>query len=1071
MKSGDARMKYAISGRLAAYFQNNQITPLIALMAALMGLFAVAVTPREEEPQIDVTFANVYIGLPGATAREVEQLIAAPAEQVLDEMSGVKHVYSVSLPGMAVVTVRFEVGIKRRDAIVRLYNQVQSNADWLPATLGATPPLIKPMGIDDVPIMTLTLWSDDANYGTVPLQQVAHALESELKRIPGTRMVRTHGGGERVVRVTLDNDKMQAYGVDFAGLEQAIQMGNQVAHSGHRVSGNRSLPVQAGTLLSSADDVADLVVSVYNNRPVYLRDVASVSDAADTPDRHVWIRSGAAWDNPAPARYDAAVTLSIGKKPGTNAVAITAEVMQALERLQHSHIPDGVHHLVTRDYGQSANDKANQLIKKLLFATASVVLLMGFALGWREALVVGLAVGMTLAMTLFASWAYGFTLNRVSLFALIFSIGILVDDAVVIVENIHRHAARGTAKLWGMIPAAVDEVGGPTILATFTVMAALMPMAFVSGLMGPYMSPIPINASMGMLLSLLIALMVTPWLYAHIIGERATTQHESADRGRRLFAGVLQPFLKPQGGRLARYLLVAGVVLLMGLSVWLVPAQGVIMKMLPFDNKSEIQVVLDMPEGSTVEHTNAVLVQMSEALHDVPEIVHITGYAGLASPINFNGLVRQYFQRESPHMGDLQIGLLDKAQRDRQSHEVALAIRPALQAIAQQAGGSVKVVEVPPGPPVLAPLVAEVYGPDAAGRRELALKIEGLFNETPHLTDVDTSVEAESPRQILVVDRAKAALLGLSQIEISRAVTAAISGVDVSWLHDDTLKYAVPIRLALAPQVQGEIDTLLSVPVRNRDGRMIVLGEVVHVQQAPWEAGIHRKDLMPLDRVTGDVAGGQDSPLYGMLSVIDRVQEAHPEVQHLYTAQPASDDAYAIKWDGEWQITFETFRDMGIAYSVGLVLIYLLIVAQFHAYFVPLIIMVPIPLTVIGILPGHWLAGAQFTATSMIGMIALAGIIVRNSILLVDFIRLQVRQGQPLRQAVIDSAAVRAKPIALTAVAAMMGAFFILDDPIFNGLAVALISGIFISTLLTLVIIPVLYFWYASRRLNRGLTI
>ena len=1056
------------SGSIAKRFQANEITPLLALVGLLLGLFAVLVTPREEEPQIDVTFANVFIALPGATAREIENVISFPAEQILDAIDGVKHVYSVSRPGLSVLTVQFEVGVPRNTAIVRLYNEIYSNMDWLPRGLGALPPLIKPMGIDDVPIVTATFWSADPGKSGHELLKVAHAVEAEIKRIPNTRDVYTVGGPDHVVKVALDPQKLAGYGLTVADLKQALEVSNVAVHAGALRQQDRVEPVQAGTLLASAEEVRNLVVAVNGGKPVFLSDIARISQVADAPDNYVWIQAGQAWQDEIRPWYSPAVTLAVAKKPGSNAVDIANAVVERLDALKNTVIPDDVRVEITRNYGQTANDKAMKLIQKLVFATVSVVLLVLAFLGWREALVVGAAVILTLSITLFASWAWGFTLNRVSLFALIFSIGILVDDAIVVVENIHRHMSMGGKSLLAAIPPAVDEVGGPTILATFTVIAALLPMAFVTGLMGPYMSPIPINASMGMLISLVVALVVTPWLSYHLLkvdeNHDSLEDHHKPVAGERGFQRIMNPFLG-QGGALRRTLLFGTMAGLVAISAMLVAWDRVVLKMLPFDNKSEFQIVLDMPEGTSLERTHAVLVEMAQALEQVPEIEDVQGYAGTAAPINFNGLVRQYYLRRGDHMGDLQVNLVDKHLRERKSHDIALAVRPLVEAVARRHGGSVKVVEVPPGPPVMSPLVAEIYGPDYAGQQQIALALEQVFRQVDHVVDVDTSVEAGSSRKIVVVDQQKAALLGVSQAAIAQTIQAGLEGIDASYLHEPNNKYPVPVRLELPNNQQGSLETLLAMPVRSMNGQLVRLSEVTRVVTEDWEQTIYHKDLLPVVFVTGDLAGGMDSPLYGLVDLVRRVGDealAGHRLEQYFIRQPENPFAYAVKWDGEWQITYETFRDMGIAYSVGLILIYLLVVAQFRSYLVPAIIMVPIPLTLIGVMPGHMLLGAQFTATSMIGMIALAGIIVRNSILLVDFINQEVEQGRPLAEAVVRSAAVRAKPIILTAVAAMMGAFFILDDPIFNGLAVSLIFGLVVSTALTLVVIPLLY--YSLRR-------
>jgi len=1062
------------SGRIAAFFQSAQITPLLALVALLLGIFAVLVTPREEEPQINVTMANVLIPFPGASARDVEQMVATPAEQVLAQIAGIEHVMSVSRPGLAVLTVQFKVGVPRTEALVRLHDTVAANADWLPQNLGVLPPIIKPKGIDDVPIVTLTLYAKQAQTGAFDLERVAHSMEIELKRVPGTREVTTIGGPGRALRVQIDPARLNGSGLTVAELRQALQSANLGLPLGDLLQNNQAIALEAGPFLTDARDVAELVVGVQSGKPVFLRDVATVEDGPLTPSRYVW--HGEKVDGK--GQEYPAVTIAITKKAGENAIDVANAVMQRVEGLRNTVIPAEVSVAETRNYGATANDKAGKLIQKLLFATASVVALVFIALGRREAAIVGTAVILTLTVTLFASWAWGFTLNRVSLFALIFSIGILVDDAIVVVENIHRHQQLFPGRsLRELIPGAVDEVGGPTILATLTVIAALLPMAFVSGLMGPYMSPIPINASMGMLLSLAIAFVVTPWLAR--IWMKALPADAHADphalhglsaKLAPLFERVFAPLLDTQRGGRNRSWLGLGIAGLIVVSLALPAAGLVLLKMLPFDNKSEFQVVVDMPAGTPLEQTAAVLHELGAHLASVPEVTDYQAYAGTAAPINFNGLVRQYYLRAGSEQGDIQVNLVDKHARHEQSHAIATRVRPALQAIGQRFGANVKVVEVPPGPPVLSPIVAEIYGPEAEGRQQVAKAVRALFDKQAGLVDVDDSSIAAAPRKLLLVDRRKAALLGVPQQAIVSTLRTAQAGEAVSYLHDQS-KYPAAAMLQLAPESQGDLNALLSLSVRASSGKLVPIRELVTVSDTLREQPVYHKDLLPLNMVVADMAGTIDSPLYGMFGMRSELAKIKaPDGATLaehFISQPA--DAYrgyAIKWDGEWQITYETFRDMGAAYAVGLVLIYLLVVAQFGSYLTPLIIMAPIPLTIIGVMPGHALLGAQYTATSMIGMIALAGIIVRNSILLVDFINLQLREGMVFERAIVSSAITRAQPIMLTGLAAMMGAFFILDDPIFNGLAISLIFGIFVSTILTLVVIPTLYYMAYRKRLH-----
>ena len=1060
------------SGKLASQFLTSEITLLLALLGLFLGVFAVLVTPREEEPQINVTFANVFIAFPGASAKEVESLVSAPAEQIMSEISGVKHVYSLSRPGLSILTVEYEVGEDRTQAIVRLYNKIFSNSDWYPQDMGIAQPVIKPKGIDDVPIVTLTLWTNDEQRSSYDLLQVAHALEAELKRVPGTRDVFTIGGARQVVHVRLDTEKLAAYGLALADLQAALSLSNSSSNAGYLVNAGEEIQVTAGEFLSSAEQVAELVVAVSDGRPVYLRDIAEIRFGPAYADTYVSHGHGMKQHREAVAENHPAVTLAIAKKPGTNAVDIANAVIERMHKLQGIFLPDGVEVSVTRNYGETADDKAKTLITKLVFATSVVVLLVIFALGRREAFIVGTAVVITLAITLFASWAWGFTLNRVSLFALIFSIGILVDDAIVVVENIHRHMSMGDGDLVKMIPLAVDEVGGPTILATFTVIAALLPMAFVSGLMGPYMSPIPINASMGMLISLAVAFVITPWMTHKIYAGVEVSSHkqDSDKKISSFFHYLIGPFVDDDKGRKRRYLLGGGVLVLIILSLALVYSQHVVLKMLPFDNKSEFQIVVDMPEGTPLEQTNRVLEELSAYVASVDEVSNYQSYAGTASPINFNGLVRQYYLRAGSNVGDIQVNLLDKSKRDRKSHEIARAMRGPLTEIGHKYNASVKVVEIPPGPPVMSPLVAEVYGLDYRGQMKVAGDIRQVFEASPGIVDIDTSILAPAPRYILHVDRQRAALLGVSQQDVTRFVQSVLGGADMGWLHGEHFKYAVPVRVELPLQHKDDIQRLLAIKIPGRNGKLIPLKDIVSIEQTTREQDIYHKDLLPVVYVTADMAGELDSPLYGMFDMVDRLQQkvltSGETIQQFFINAPDNPYEYSMKWDGEWQITYETFRDMGIAYSVGLLLIYFLVVAQFRSYVVPLIIMAPIPLTIIGVMPGHALFGAEFTATSMIGMIALAGIIVRNSILLVDFINDQLEQGVDFRKAVIQASAVRSKPIVLTALAAMLGAVFILDDPIFAGLAISLIFGILVSTLLTLVVIPVMYYAFMLPRLK-----
>ncbi|PIW60711.1 efflux RND transporter permease subunit [Shewanella sp. CG12_big_fil_rev_8_21_14_0_65_47_15] len=1059
-----------ISGRIAAAFQNSAITPLLALLGLLLGLFAILVTPKEEEPQIDVTFADVFIPFPGATPTEVENLVTLPAEQVISEIKGIDTLYSFSQPDGALIIVIFEVGVARNDAIVSLYNQIYSNMDKLPLGAGVGEPLIKPRGIDDVPIVSLTLWSKDKQVSAEQLTHVALGLETEIKRIPGTREIYTLGQHEMVANVRIDPAKMNSFNLTYDKLRQSLNDNNHISMPASLVQGNQEIKVQAGQFLQSIDDIKQLVVSISQDKsgntiPVYLADIADISLKSDIPKKSVWHADKTA--------IYPAVTIAIGKQPGQNAVDIADAVRERMAQVDNVLIPDNVEVTVSRNYGETAADKSNTLILKLIFATSAVVVLVFLTMGARESLVVGVAIIITLAITLFASWAWGFTLNRVSLFALIFSIGILVDDAIVVVENIHRHMALGKKSFSELIPVAVDEVGGPTILATFTVIAALLPMAFVSGLMGPYMSPIPINASMGMLISLAVAFIVTPWLSRKLLKHEShndthTAQTDEAESKMvRLFSQLIGPFLLGKNARRARVGLAAGVFVLIGIAVALPVGQLVVLKMLPFDNKSEFQVMVDMPEGTPVEQTQRVLQDLSRYLATVPEVEHLQLYAGTNAPMNFNGLVRHYFLRNSQELGDIQVNLVDKKHRDRDSHSIAVSVREDLQHIGAQYRANIKVVEVPPGPPVWSPIVAEVYGPSPIIREQAAYEMQALFHETKDVVDIDIFLPAAQQKWQVMIDRSKASLMAVPYSNIVDLIATSVGGKDVSYLHQAQQKQPIPIRLQLNEGAKVDLEQVLNMKLQSQTGRSVPVSELVTIKRGKIDAPIIHKNMIPMIMVVADMSGPLDSPLYGMFDMAGKIDGADGLGfdQH-YIHQPTGLDSVAVLWDGEWKITYETFRDMGIAYAVGMIAIYLLVVAQFRSYLVPLIIMAPIPLTVIGVMPGHALLGAQFTATSMIGMIALAGIIVRNSILLVDFINQETASGVPFERAVIHSGAVRAKPIMLTALAAMIGALFILDDPIFNGLAISLIFGIFISTLLTLIVIPVLYYAAMKNRIN-----
>ncbi|WP_394129827.1 efflux RND transporter permease subunit [Shewanella maritima] len=1074
--STETTVKLGISGRVASYFQQSALTPILAMLSLLLGLFAVLITPKEEEPQIDVTFADVYIPYIGASPEQVASQVTLPAEKIISEIKGIDTLYSFSQPDGAMIIVVFEVGIPREQAIVKIYNQLHSNKDKFNHHAGIGDPLIKPRGIDDVPIFGITLWSEDANVSTEQLTQVADVLENELKRIPGTREIQTHGRHELQLNVRIDPSQLNRFNVSIEQIETMLASYNQVSMTGSMTQNNQEIKVQAGQFLQTLDDVKNLVIKVNPateahsvTTAVYLSDVADITLKSDLPKQQV-INGNKQGMFPA-------VTIAIGKQAGENAVDIAAAIKKKLASVDNILIPENVNITISRDYGATAGEKATTLILKLIFATVAVVVLVLLTMGARESAIVGVAIIITLSLTLFASWAWGFTLNRISLFALIFSIGILVDDAIVVVENIHRHMAMSQEPLSSLIPKAVDEVGGPTILATFTVIAALLPMAFVSGLMGPYMSPIPINSSMGMLLSLLIAFIITPWLSQKWLNPKSeTAAHHSADPSNngavdtasgkllKLFSIIMTPFLIGQHAFKARMALAGGIILLIALAVSLPFMQAVVLKMLPFDNKSEFQVIVDMPEGTPVEQTQRLLQELGLYLTAQPDVAHVQLYAGHHSPINFNGLVRHYFMRQSQELGDIQVNLVDKSQRSDDSHTIAKSMRAPLQQIGLSYNANIKIVEVPPGPPVWSPIVAEVYAPTAALREQAANDLLERFNNTQDVVDVDIYLPHLQQKWQVNIDHQRAALLGVATPNIVNTISSLINGKTASYLYQAHLTKPTPIHLQLDESSKLDMQQLLALNVPSQSGASIPLASLVSINKTHIDTTIIHKDMQPMIMVVADMAGPTGSPLYGMFDMVGQINQQQAdgsmdyEVNQYFINKPNANNEVAILWDGEWKITYETFRDMGLAYAVGMIAIYLLVVAQFKSYTVPLVIMAPIPLTVIGVLPGHALLGAQFTAPSMIGMIALAGIIVRNSILLVDFINQQTAEGINLEQAVINAGAVRAKPIMLTAFAAMIGALFIIDDPIFNGLAISLIFGIFISTVLTLVVIPVLYY-------------
>jgi len=1053
----NAPRKLGPAGKLAQGWIGSKLTPLVIVGSMLLGLFAVWKLPREEEPQIIVPMVDVSVQMPGASAREVEERVTKPMEKLLWEIPGVEYIYSTSSLGTSMAIVRFLVGQDEEKSIVRLNQKLSANLDLIPP--GASPPLVKPRSIDDVPILALTFWSK--RYGDFELRRIAAQVDDTIKQTPDVSAVSLIGGQRRELRITLNQARLAAYRLSPLQIMGALGASNRRLSAGEYASGNQEYLLETGQFLTCADDVRKVVAGVADGKPIFVRDVAEVTDGGEEPSQYVRFSDGSG--------FYPAVTVAISKRKGTNAVTVSENVLQRLAPLRGSVIPSDVQMTITRDYGDTAKEKSNELLWHMLIAIISVSVLVAITLGLRESLIVFTAIPVTLALTLTVFYLYGYTLNRITLFALIFSIGILVDDAIVVVENIVRH--------WRMLSnqdrtpfevaiEAVDEVGNPTILATLTVVAAILPMAFVGGLMGPYMRPIPIGASAAMVFSLLVAFMVTPWAAVRIL--KSSGAHHAGERE----AFVTRLYRRVMGGLLHRPLFrwsfLGGVVVLLLASVSLFYIGFVKVKMLPFDNKSEFQVIVDMPNGTTLEQTARVTQLLAEETQKQREVVNVETYAGTASPYNFNGLVRHYYLRRGPNIADIQVNLLAKSKRGLQSHEIAKQVRARIEPIAGRYGARIKVAEVPPGPPVLETLVAEVYGPSLDGRIALARQMRDLFKRTDGVVDVDWYVEDDQTKYRLTVDQEKAALNGISEDDVARSLQVAAAGYGAGLLHQASEKEDIPLTVRLDRPTRSDLERIQTLQIAGRGGQLVSLGELVHIEKVVEDKSIYHKNLMPVTYVTADIAGAMESPVYAILKLspeIDKVKipEGYQIEQHM-AALPTDPARYSMKWDGEWQITYEVFRDLGIAFAAVLILIYGLVVGWFQSFLTPLIIMAAIPFSLVGILPAHGLLHAFFTATSMIGFIAGAGIVVRNSIILVDFIELRLREGMPLDQAVIDAGAVRFRPMMLTAAAVVVGSSVILFDPIFQGLAIALMAGEVASLLLSRMTVPVLFYVFNKGR-------
>ncbi len=1049
--------KLGISGKIAGAFIQSKLTPLIILASIILGLFATFVTPREEEPQIVVPMADVFVQYPGATAQEVEARVTKPMEQLISEIPGVEYVYSIIKPGMNLTIVRYYVGQNAEDSTIKLYNKLYSNFDRIPE--GVSKPLIKMRSIDDVPILALTLSSKSKYYSGYELRRIGAEIADELRKDPDVSEVNIIGGQKRQVKVMFDPAKLNGYNLSTFQLIQSLQKSNFMLNSGKASSNNQEFIVDTGGFIKDSNEIGDLIVSASNNVPVYLKNIADIEDSAQEPVNYVFN-----YDKQLGASE--AVTIALSKKKGTNATNAAHRALKKIENLKGNIIPSAIDITVTRNYGETAKEKSDELLSHMIIATISVIALIAFFLGRKEAIIVAVAVPVTLALTLLISFLLGYTLNRVTLFALIFSIGILVDDAIVVVENIHRHFKIEGASIKTAVK-AVNEVGNPTILATFTVVASLLPMAFVSGLMGPYMRPIPIGASAAMIFSLLVAFIVSPWLSYIVLKDTKVEGEEDHEKGKMVeyYKNILTPLIENREKRIKSIKIVIGLLIA---SMMLIPLKLVQFKMLPFDNKSELQVIVDMPEGTTLEQTAMVTQELGKYIKTIPEVVNYQTYVGTSAPYNFNGLVRHYFLRSGSSEADIQVNFKPKHDRHKQSHELAKMMRPELQKIGVKYGANVKLAEIPPGPPVISTLVAEIYGPNTEKQVEIARQIKDIFDKIKGVVDVDWYVEAPQNKITFAPDKEKSALNGVGTDAISQTLTTAISGMPIGLVHFDKEKEPVEIMLRMPMQYRSEIETnAAGITVPNQTGNLIPLSALVKEQNGVQDQTIYHKNQRRVTYVIGDVAKEIESPVYAVLDMQGLVSKLKlsdgSKLKQLNIAEADREDKYSVKWDGEWHITLQVFRDMGIAFAAVLVLIYVLVVAWFKDFITPLVIMAPIPLTLVGILPGHLIFHAFFTATSMIGFIALSGIIVRNSILLVDFIQLEMAEGNDLKNAVIKAGLVRFRPILLTALAVVVGSFVMLFDPIFQGLAIAMMFGAVVATILTLVVVPVLYYEMKSR--------
>ena len=1063
-------MKEGISGKVANFFINSKLTILLMVALMVIGVYSSTLIPREEEPQINVPMADIMVGYPGANPKEVESRVVKPLEKIISNIKGVEHVHSMAMNGRAMIIVQFLVGQDIERSYVKLYDELMKHQDIFPA--GVYKPMVKTRSIDDVPMMGLTLWSE--KYDDYQLRQVAEELASEIKTIKEVSLTKVIGGRTRQLKVILDKDKLAENGLDALGILQMIQANNGSSQSGSFVKNDQEFLLTTGQFLATQQDVENLVVGTNHDMPVYLKQVAKIADGPSAPANYISFGYGQANDSFKNFRSDyPAVTVSISKLKGADAMKIADLILKKTEALKRTLLPNDVKVEVTRNYGETASHKVGELMMHLGIAIIAVTVLVMLAMGWRGGLVVFFSVPLTFALTLFSYYLLDYTLNRITLFALVFVVGIVVDDSIIIAENMHRHFKMKRLPFKQAAIYAINEVGNPTILATFTVIAAILPMAFVSGMMGPYMSPMPIGASIAMLLSLFVALTVTPYLGYHLLREKDKQQHKEAHKLEtgwiyKVYKKIEQPLLN---SRKKRWAMLGITVLLLLASVALFFTKSVAVKMLPFDNKNEIQVVIDMPEGTTLEKTAAVAKDLSQFLTTVPEVVNYQNYIGSSAPITFNGLVRHYDLRGGSNMADIQVNLLHKEERTLQSHEVAKKIRPGIQQIAKRYGANIKIVEVPPGPPVLSTIVAEIYGPDYDQQVEVARQVKTILENTDDVVDTDWMTEAPQVEYKLEVDKEKAMLNGVAPQQVIGNLTYLLGEHAVTNLVDEKSNSPVNIILKLDDKDKTSLQDILNIKVRGQRGNMVPAGDIIKVKTDTLQKTIYRKDQKRVVYVLSDMAGQLESPAYAILGMDEKLQKiklpAGNTIDELYMGQPDSEENFTVKWDGEWQITLEVFRDLGAAFLVVILVIYMLIVGWFQNFKTPIVMMMAIPLSLVGIVLGHWILGAFFTATSFIGMIALAGVMVRNSVLLIDFIEIRLNDGVPMKQAIIDAGAVRTTPILLTTGAVVIGASIILFDPIFQGLAISLVAGAIVSTLLTLVVVPLLYYMVENKKWSR----